>query len=39
MSEALLPKWRDDWAAVLDVDGTLLETAAAGLRGSPEDAS
>lgn len=29
MSEALLPRWRDDWALFLDVDGTLLEIAAA----------
>src|SRR5690606_28980743 len=28
MSTALLPKWRDDWALFLDVDGTLLEIAA-----------
>ncbi len=28
MSQALLPKWRDDWALFLDVDGTLLEIAA-----------
>ncbi len=27
MSAALLPKWRDDWALFLDVDGTLLEIA------------
>jgi trehalose 6-phosphate phosphatase len=32
MSDALLPTWRDDWALFLDVDGTLLEIAAA-----PED--
>ena len=28
MNKALLPKWRDDWALFLDVDGTLLEIAA-----------
>ena len=27
MSAALLPKWRDDWALFLDIDGTLLEIA------------
>lgn len=32
MDDALLPTWRDDWALFLDVDGTLLEIAAA-----PED--
>jgi trehalose 6-phosphate phosphatase len=28
MTRALLPKWRDDWAVFLDVDGTLLQIAA-----------
>jgi trehalose 6-phosphate phosphatase len=28
MGQALLPKWRDDWALFLDVDGTLLKIAA-----------
>ena len=28
MTRALLPKWRDDWAVFLDVDGTLLRIAA-----------
>lgn len=27
MNAALLPKWRDDWALFLDVDGTLVEIA------------
>ena len=29
MTQAALPAWRDDWALFLDVDGTLLEIAAA----------